>query len=139
MVFLDGIKQIIQRSILWANTMVMSPGFINLERKYAYATWYILFHVHTILCLYKPAYALLHILFIITLALTGISFLVTSKLLCRYIRFTLLTNSLLSKVNSSSQFPSRTTSSSRLPSRTTHCIILSTISPFGLDVNHDGV
>ena len=117
----------------------MPLGIIILERKRAYATWDILICVHTRLGLYKLAYTLWHIIFIISLALTGIIFSVTSELLYRYIIFTSLTNRLLSKDNSSSQFPSRTTSSSRLPSRTTHCIIFPTISPFGLDGNHDGV
>ena len=128
-----------QCSILWANTMVMPPGIIILEHKQAYVTWDILIHVHTRLGLYKPAYTLWHIIFIISPALTRILFSVTFELICRYIILTSLTHRFLSKDNSSCQFPSRTTSSSSLPSRTTHYIIFTTISPFGLDGNHDGV
>ena len=83
------------------------------------APWHVIFRVHTLLSLFKPVYALWHTIFIIALALTGIPFSITSALLCRYIRFTSLTNR-------TSQFPSRITSSSRLPSKTTLCIILPT-------------
>ena len=65
-----------------------------------------------------------------------------------HIRFTLFTKSIRSRITSLGGLPSRTThvnsrksssSFSGLPSRTTLCIILPTISPFGLDGNHDGV
>ena len=91
MVFLDGIKQIFQCSIQWVNTMVNSPGYINLERNRAYATCHVLFRVHTLLHLNKLAYALQHNLFIIILALSEFLPSATSELICRYLRFTLLT------------------------------------------------
>ena len=108
--------------------MVMPLGIIILERK-----------MHTRLGTYLSAYICdltftkprIHcdIIFIISLTLTGIIFSITSEQNCRYIILTSLTHGLLSKDNSSSQFPSRTT----------HYIIFPTISPFGLDGNHDGV
>ena len=57
-----------------------------------------------------------------------IPFFITFCTHCRYIRFKLFNRFINSRI----------TSSGGLPSRTTHCIILPTISPFGLDGNHDG-
>ena len=68
---------------------------------------------------------------------TDIPYIITFCTYCRYIIFTSFNKFINSRTNSSSRLP--LSSSSGLPSRTTLYIILPTISPFGLDGNHDGV
>ena len=115
--------------------MVVTPSFTYLEHNWAYATWHIISRVHTRLPLDKLAYSLWHTLFITVLAHSKNSFFCTFYTNCRYIKCISVTSS--SRTTSLSRLPS--SSSSGLPSRTTLCIILPTISPFGLYGNHDGV
>ena len=48
--------------------MVVTPGFALYEHFFPYATWHVIFRVHTLLPLDRSVYALRHTLFTIDLA-----------------------------------------------------------------------